>query len=143
MSWPDREHYSCPLQSYAVSLLLSLVSTLLFSQTGDIPSHQNSMSHMYLQFPLRNLCSIVMLAVSSLEAFHYNTTNQSNHYVTELFEIKIDHTTQKLKSIFKKSSKLIKWFARYQHLYFGPSLGGALRLLNNFLLYRHLLKKSG
>ena len=39
-------------------------------------------------------------------AFHYKTTNQCNHYVTELFEIKIDHTTQKLKSIFKKIIKI-------------------------------------
>ena len=35
------------------------------------------------------------------ETLHYNTTNQCNHYVTELFEIKIDHTPQKLKSIKK------------------------------------------
>ena len=30
ISWPDEERYSCPLQFYAVSLLLPLVSTLLF-----------------------------------------------------------------------------------------------------------------
>ena len=30
MSWPDGEHYSCPLQSLVVSLLLYLVSTLVF-----------------------------------------------------------------------------------------------------------------
>ena len=33
MSWPDEERYSCPLQSLAVSLLLPLASTLLFSRT--------------------------------------------------------------------------------------------------------------
>ena len=34
MSWPDREHYLWHLQSIVVSLLLSLVSTLVFSRTG-------------------------------------------------------------------------------------------------------------
>ena len=30
MSWPDGERYSCPLQSLVVSLLLSLISTVVF-----------------------------------------------------------------------------------------------------------------
>ena len=38
MSWPDRERYLRPLQSLVVSLLLSLVSTLLFSGTGGVLS---------------------------------------------------------------------------------------------------------
>ena len=42
MSWPDEEHYLCPLLSLVVSLLLSLTSTLVLSQTGGILSHQNS-----------------------------------------------------------------------------------------------------
>ena len=33
MSWPDRERYMCSLQSLLVSLLLPLVSTLIFSRT--------------------------------------------------------------------------------------------------------------
>ena len=33
MSWPDGERYLCPLKSYVVSLLLSLISTLVFSRT--------------------------------------------------------------------------------------------------------------
>ena len=41
MSWPDGEHYLCPLQSLVVSFLLSLVFTLVFSQTGGILSHLN------------------------------------------------------------------------------------------------------
>ena len=53
----------------------------------------------------------ILLQVLKVEAFHYNTTNQCNHYVTELFEIKIDYTTQKLKSI-KKETKLFERFAR-------------------------------
>ena len=35
MSWPDGVHYLCPPQSLVVSLLLSLVSTPVFSRTGD------------------------------------------------------------------------------------------------------------
>ena len=55
MSWPDGECYLRPLQSLVVSLL-SLVSTLLFSWTGGILSHQNSLTHRFSQFPSRNLC---------------------------------------------------------------------------------------
>ena len=63
MSWPDGEHYLCPLQSPVVSLFLSLVSTLLFSWTGGILSHLNSLTHRFPQFPSSNLCSLVMLTV--------------------------------------------------------------------------------
>ena len=49
-----------------VSLLLSLVSTLLFSRTGGVLSHLNSLTRRLPQFPLRNLCSLVMLTVFSL-----------------------------------------------------------------------------
>ena len=66
MSWPNVEHYSCPLQSLVVSLLLSLVSTLLFSRTEGILSHRSSLTHKFSRFPLRNLCFYVMLAVFSL-----------------------------------------------------------------------------
>ena len=45
MSWPDREHYLQPPQSLVVSLLPSLTSTLVFSWTGGILSHQNSLTH--------------------------------------------------------------------------------------------------
>ena len=66
MSWPDGERYLRPSQSLVVSLLLPLVSTLVFSQTGGILSHRNSLTHRFPRFPPRNLCSLVMLAVSSL-----------------------------------------------------------------------------
>ena len=66
MSWPDGVRCLRPLQSLAVSLLLSLVSTLLFSRTGGVLSHRNSLTHRFPRFPPRNLCSLVMLAVSSL-----------------------------------------------------------------------------
>ena len=46
--------------------LLSLVSTLVFSRTGDVLSHLNSSTRRFPRFPPRNLCSLVMLAVSSL-----------------------------------------------------------------------------
>ena len=42
MSWRDGERYSFPQQSHAVSLLLSHVSTLVFSRTGGILSLLNS-----------------------------------------------------------------------------------------------------
>ena len=66
MSWPDRVRYLPSPQSLVVSLLLPLVSTLFLSRTGGVLSHQSSLTHRFPQFPLRNLCSLVMLAVSSL-----------------------------------------------------------------------------
>ena len=63
MSWPDGERYLCPLQSLVVSLLLSLVSTLLFSRTGGVLSHRSSLTHRLIRFPPINLCSLVMLTV--------------------------------------------------------------------------------
>ena len=66
MSWPDGERYLRPLQSLVVSLVLSLVSTLLFSGTGGALSDQNSSTHKFPRFPPRNLCSFVTLAVLSL-----------------------------------------------------------------------------
>ena len=53
-------------QSLVVTLLSSLVSTLVFSWTGGVLSQRSILSHMFPQLPLRNLCSLVMLAVSSL-----------------------------------------------------------------------------
>ena len=66
MSWPDGERYLCPPQSLVVSLLLSLVSTFVFSWTGGVLSHLDSLTHRFPRFSPRNLCSLVMLAVSSL-----------------------------------------------------------------------------
>ena len=66
MSLPDGERCLRPPQSLVVSLLLSLVSTLVLSRTGGVLSPQNILTHRFPQFPLRNLCSLVMLAVSSL-----------------------------------------------------------------------------
>ena len=66
MSWPDGERCLRLLQSLVVSLLLPLVSTVVFSQTGGVLSLPNILTHRFPQLPLRNLCSLVMLAVSSL-----------------------------------------------------------------------------
>ena len=66
MSWPDGERYSCPQQSLVVSLVFSLVSTLLFYWTGDVLSHQSSLTYRIPRFPPRNLCAYVTLAVFSL-----------------------------------------------------------------------------
>ena len=66
MSLPDGERCLRPPQSLVVSLLLSLVSTLVLSRTGGVLSLQSILTHRFPQFPLRNLCSLVMLAVSPL-----------------------------------------------------------------------------
>ena len=66
MSLPDGERCLRPPQSLVVSLLLSLVSTLVLSRTGGILSLQSILTHRFPQFPLRNLCSLFMLAVSFL-----------------------------------------------------------------------------
>ena len=66
MSQPDGERCLRPPQSLVVSLPLPLVSTLVFSRTGDLLSLPNILTHRFNQLPLRNLCSLVMLAVSSL-----------------------------------------------------------------------------
>ena len=66
MSWPDEERYLHPPQSPVVSLLLSLVFTLVFSRTGGILSHLNSLTCNFPRFPPRNLCSPIKLAVFSL-----------------------------------------------------------------------------
>ena len=66
MSWPDGERYLRLPLSLVVSLLLSLVSTLVLSRTGGVLSHLNSLTHRFPQFPPRNLCSFVVLAVSFL-----------------------------------------------------------------------------
>ena len=61
-SLPDGERYLCPPQSLVVSLLLSLV----LSRTEGVLSLRSILTHRFPRFPLRNLCSLVMLAVSSL-----------------------------------------------------------------------------
>ena len=66
MRWPDWERYLRPPQPLVVSLLLSLVSTLVFSRTGGVLSHQNFLTHRFPRFPQRNLCSLVTLAVFPL-----------------------------------------------------------------------------
>ena len=65
ISWPDGERYSYPPQSLVVSLLLSLVSTVLFSRTGGVLFQQNSLTHKFPRFPPTNLCSLVTFVVLS------------------------------------------------------------------------------
>ena len=64
ISWPDGEGYLLPPQSPVVSLLLSLVSILVFYRTGGVQSHRNSLTYRFPRFPPRNLCSLVTLAAS-------------------------------------------------------------------------------
>ena len=66
MSWPDGERY---LQSLVVSLLLSLVSTLVFSRAGGVLSHLNSLTHRFPQGTCAPssclLCSLVYSATDT------------------------------------------------------------------------------
>ena len=71
MSWPDGERNLHPLQSLVVSLLLSLVSTLVFSRTGGVLSHRSSLTHRLPQFLPRKLCALVMLAVRFLSSVKF------------------------------------------------------------------------
>ena len=66
MSWPDGECYLRLLQSLVVSLLLSFVSTLVFSRTGGVLSHRNSSTNRFPRLPPRNLCSFVTLAFNGV-----------------------------------------------------------------------------
>ena len=72
MSWPNGERYLSFLQFHVVSLLLSFVFTLLFSRTGAVLHHLNSLTNRFPRFPMRNLCSLVTLAVPS---FVFATTD--------------------------------------------------------------------
>ena len=62
MSWLDGVRYLRPPQSLVVSLL----SPLVLSRTGGVLSHRSSLTRRFPRFPQRNLCSLIMLAVSSL-----------------------------------------------------------------------------
>ena len=73
-SLPDGERHLRPPQSLVVSPLLSLVCTLVFSRTGGVLFLPSILTHRFPRFPLRNLCSLVMLAVTSLV---YAATNTS------------------------------------------------------------------
>ena len=64
MSLPDGERCLHPPQSLVVSLLLSVISTLVFSRTGGVLSLPNILTHRIPQFPLRNLCSLCPLSSS-------------------------------------------------------------------------------
>ena len=74
ISWPDVKHYSCPLQSLVVSLLLSLVSTFVFSRSIGNLFHRNFLTHRFPRLLPRNLCSLVTLAVLSLVFAATDTT---------------------------------------------------------------------
>ena len=63
MSWPNEERYLHPLQFLVVS---PLISRIHFSRTGGVLSHLNSLTRRFPRFPPKNLCSLVVLAVSSL-----------------------------------------------------------------------------
>ena len=57
LQWVPEHSFLPGNDSYPLSFL---------SRTGGVLSHRNSLTHRFPRFPLRNLCSLVMLAVSSL-----------------------------------------------------------------------------
>ena len=74
----------------SLSPLISRIHSC-FSQTGGTLSYLNSLTCRFPRFPLRNLCSLIMLAVSSLV---YAATNTAFCYVfisLELAESRILH----------------------------------------------------
>ena len=81
------ERYLRPLQSLVVSLLLSLVSILVFSRTGGVLSHQSSLTRRFPRFPPKNLCSLVMLAVSSLSSSLQRTQPSFGSYLSRIGRI--------------------------------------------------------
>ena len=87
MSWPDGERFSCPLQFYVVSLLLFVVSILIFSRTGGVLSHKLSFTHRFPRFPPRNLCSLVPLAVFSLVFAEMDTAYLFGFYLSTIGRI--------------------------------------------------------
>ena len=87
-SWPDREHYSCPLQSLVVSILF-LLSTLLFSRTGGVLFHLNSLTQRFPRFLLKNLCSLVTFAVFSLVFAATDTVDRKILILLRLAELRI------------------------------------------------------
>ena len=50
----------------AIPCSLSPLISRIHSRTGDVLSHRGILTHRFPRFPPRNLCSLVMLAVSSL-----------------------------------------------------------------------------
>ena len=78
-----------PPQFLAVSLLLPLASTLLFSRTGGVLSHRNSSTNRFPRFPTRNLCSFVTLAVPSLVYAATHTTYCRALFSLELAELRV------------------------------------------------------
>ena len=83
MSWPNEKRYSCPLQS----LVISLVSTLFFSRTEGVLSHQNSLTHRFPWFVLKNLCSLVTLAVCPLSSLLNGHSLLLSSYLTKIGRI--------------------------------------------------------
>ena len=71
MSLADKQHYSCPLQFLVVFLILPLVSTLVFSGIGGELSHLNSLTPNSPRLPMRNLCSLITLAVPFLVSLQW------------------------------------------------------------------------
>ena len=66
MNWPGAMRYSSHLLFHVVSLLLPLVSTLIFCRNEITLYHQTCLTYRSPQYSLGNLCFIVTLVVFSL-----------------------------------------------------------------------------
>ena len=75
------------------SLSSYLSSTLIFSRTGVVRFHLNSLTHRLLQFLLRNVCYVVTLAVSYLVFAATNTACCSAFVLLGLAKSGILHAT--------------------------------------------------
>ena len=91
ISWPAKSGFSCLGQSIVNSLFLPLVSTLVFSRTGSVLFHLNSLTHELPWFLLRNLCSLVTLAVCSFVFAATDTAFCKALISLELAELRILH----------------------------------------------------
>ena len=66
ISWPDEVRCFSHLQSHVVTFPSPLASTHLFSQTGDVVSHQNSLTHRSPQYLLKNLRFLVSFSATDI-----------------------------------------------------------------------------
>ena len=72
--------------SLSLSLLLSLVSTLVFSRTGDILSHLNSLTLRFFRFP-RGTCARSSCSLCSLSSTLQRTSLQLSSYLSRVGRI--------------------------------------------------------
>ena len=107
-----------PVQWVSFEVIFDSIGRLQLLCTSGLHQRIGCLVRSHCANEARNAKTGSLLAV---EAFHYNTTNQCNHYVTELFDIKICYAKQKLKSIKKTIIKIGQAVSEISlYLCFGP-----------------------